>query len=379
MLTRLVFLTAPGGAEICMKKHNLLFGWSSTVLGCGLLLSAASCMGPHEVQPLPPEEQASVNRADPQMRAVLEEFHSLDPRPIETLTVADARQQPTIADALKKLEADRHMSTSPEPVGGVSSMTIPGPAGDIPVRIYTPSNVTGPYPTVVYFHGGGWVIGTLDAYDASCRALTNLANCQVISVDYRQAPEHKFPAPTEDAYAAVQYIMGNPDKFHADAKHIAVAGESAGGNIAGAVCLMARDRSGMMPVSQLLIYPVTDSNFDTESYQQNANAIPLDRDAMKWFFDKYTSSPGEMTNMYISILKDDLTKLPPATVITADIDPLRSEGQAYADKLTAAGVKVRSMNYTGVTHEFFGLGAVVDTAKLAERFAAAGLQASFAQ
>jgi acetyl esterase len=238
---------------------------------------------------------------------------------------------------------------------------------------------TGPLPTLIYFHGGGWVIGTLDAYDASCRALTNLANCQVISVDYRQAPEHKFPGPTEDAYAAVQYIMGHPDQFHADAKHITVGGESAGGNIASVVCMMARDRSGLMPAYQLLIYPVTDDNFDTDSYRQNANAMPLDRDAMKWFFDKYLTSPGEGSNPYIAILHGDVSKLPPATVITADVDPLRSEGQAYADKLRAAGIPVKSMNYDGVTHEFFGLGSVVDTAKRAERFAAEGLDSAFAQ
>ncbi len=349
------------------------------MLGCGLGLMSASCVGPHEALPLPPEQQASVDRTDPQMRAVLEELHSLDPRPIETLTVDIARQQPTMADAVRKLQADRHLSTAPEPVGGISSATIPGPAGDIPVRIYTPIAANGALPTLIYFHGGGWVIGTLDAYDASCRALTNLANCQVIAVDYRQAPEHKFPGPTEDAYAAVQYIMGHADQFHADAKHIAVGGESAGGNIASVVCMMARDRSGFMPAAQLLVYPVTDDNFDTDSYRQNANAVPLDRDEMKWFFDKYLTSPGEGNNSYIAILRGDVSKLPPATVITADIDPLRSEGQAYADKLRSAGVPVKSMNYDGVTHEFFGLGAVVDTARRAERFAASGLDAAFAQ
>ncbi len=342
-----------------MKKRMLL-AVSETLLGCGLLLSAASCMGPHEAMPLPPEQQAAVDRTDPQMRVVLDEFHMLNPKPIETLTVDAARQQPTIADAEKAVLAERHLPA----------------VEDV---IYTPAGGMAPYPTLVYFHGGGWVIGTLDAYDASCRALTNLAHCQVISVDYRQAPEHKFPAPSEDAYAATQYIMMHPEQFHADAKHITVGGESAGGNLAGVVCLMARDRAGLMPIYQLLIYPVTDYNFDTSSYRENANAVPLDRDAMKWFFDKYLTSPGEGSNQYISILRGDASKLPPATVITADIDPLRDDGQAYADKLRSAGVPVKSMNYTGVTHEFFGLGRVVDTAKRAERFAAEGLDSAFAQ
>jgi acetyl esterase len=336
-------------------------------------------MGPHETGPLPPEQQASVDRTDPQMRSVLEEFHSLDPRAIQTLSVTDARQQPTLADAVTKLESDRHMSTDPEAVGGVTTANVPGPAGDIPVRIYTPAGGMGHYPTVVYFHGGGWVIGSLDAYDASCRAITNLAHCQVISVDYRQSPEHQFPAPTEDAYAATQYILTHPDQFNADPKHIAVAGESAGGNIASVVCMMARDRSGIMPVYQLLIYPVTNYRFDTDSYQQNASAVPLNADMMHWFFDKYLSSPGEGNNPYISIQQGDVSKLPPATIITADIDPLRSDGQEYADKLKAAGVPVEYRNYDGMTHEFFGLGKVVDTARRAERFAAQGLQSAFAQ
>jgi acetyl esterase len=362
-----------------MKSVKIVRACGITLLGSGLSLSAVSCMGPHETIPLPPEQQAAVDRTDPQMRAVLNEYHSLDPKPIETLSVADARQQPTIADAVSKLEADQHLSTDPEAVGGISSTTVPGPAGDIPVRVYTPTGGMGHYPTVIYFHGGGWVIGTLDAYDASCRAITNLAHCQVISVDYRQAPEHKFPGPTEDAYAATQYIMQHPDQFNADSKHITVAGESAGGNLAAVVCMMARDRSGLMPTYQVLIYPVTDQNFNTDSYRQNANAVPLDADAVRWFFDKYLTSPGEGTNPYISILHGDVSKLPPATVITADIDPLRSEGQAYADKLKTAGVPVKAMNYDGVTHEFFGLGKVVDTARRAERFAAEGLDSAFAQ
>ncbi len=350
----------------------------ASVVGCGIALMAASCTSQHEMTPLTPEQQAIVDRTDPQMREVLTELHSLNPLPIETLTVDVARKQPTMADAERKLEADKNMSTRPEDVGGVAMSKIPTSEGDIPVRIYTPTG-KGPYPTLIYFHGGGWVIGTLDAYDASCRALTNLARCQVISVDYRQSPEYKFPIPNEDGYAATQYIMKHPEAFNADGRHIAIGGESAGGNMAAAVCMMARDRSGMMPIYQLLVYPVTDYNFDTESYRQNANAVPLDRDMMKWFFDKYLDSPGEGTNQYISILRGNVTGLPSATVITAELDPLRSDGQAYAEKLRSAGVNVQYKQYDGVTHEFFGLGAVVDKARLAERFAAEGLQSAFSQ
>jgi acetyl esterase len=359
-------------------NRKLIKLFKASAVGCGIALMAASCAGPREMMPLTPEQQAVVDRTDPQMRAVLDAYHSLNPLPIETLTVEKARQQPTMADAVKKLESERNMSTAPEAVGGVAPATIKGELGDVPVRIYTPEG-NGPFPTLIYFHGGGWVIGTLDAYDASCRALTNQARCQVISVDYRQAPEHKYPAATQDGYDAVQYIMKHPDQFHADPKHFAIGGESAGGNIAAAVCMLCRDRAGSMPGYQLLIYPVTDYNFDTESYQQNANAVPLDRDMMKWFFDKYLESPGEGTDQYISVLRGNATGLPPATIITADIDPLRSDGHEYADKLKTAGIPVKYKNFEGVTHEFFGMGAVVDQAKYAERFAAEGLQSAFSQ
>jgi acetyl esterase len=350
----------------------------TSVAACGIALLAASCMGPKEITPLSPEQQAEVDRTNPQMKAVLNEYHSLDPQPIITLTPAQARMQPTLADAQRKLLMDNNMSTKPEPVAGIDSKMIPGPTGDIPVRVYYPLG-NGPFPAVVYFHGGGWVLGSLDQYDSSCRAITDQAHCVVISVDYRLAPEHKFPAATEDAYAATQYVISHPNEFKSDPNHVAVAGESAGGNIAAAVCMMARDRSGMMPVYELLIYPVTDDAFETESYKMNASAVPLNRDMMKWFFDQYLSSPGEGSNPYISILRGDVSKLPPATVITADIDPLRSDGQAFADKLKAAGIPVKYMNYEGVTHEFFGLGATVETAKHAQRFAAEGLDSAFSK
>jgi acetyl esterase len=360
-----------------MRLNYLQLG-RTALAACGVALLGASCAGPHENLPLPPEQQAAVDRTDPQMRAVLDEYHSLDPRPITMLSPADARMQPTLADAVKKLEADRGISTAPEPVGGINNMTIQGPGGALAVRAYLPQG-TGPFPALVYFHGGGWVLGNLDTYDASCRALTNLAHCEVISVDYRLSPENKFAAATEDAYAATQYVISHPKDFNIDPAHVAVGGESAGANLAAVTCMMARDRAGSMPVYQLLVYPVCNYAFETDSYQQNQDAVPLNREMMKWFFNQYLSSPGEGSNPYISILRGDVSKLPPATIISAEIDPLRSEDQAYAGKLRAAGDKVQYRNYDGMTHEFFGLGAVVDKAKLAERFAAEGLQSAFAQ
>lgn len=358
-------------------RQKLLSVVRASALACGVALMAASCVGPREV-PLTPDQQAAIDRTDPQMRAVLDEYHNLNPQPISTLSVADARNQPTLTDAVYKLEKDNKMSTAAEPVAGIDSFTIPGPTADIPVRVYKPLG-NAPFPALVYFHGGGWVSGSLDQYDASCRALTNLAHCVVISVDYRLAPEHTFPAGLEDAYAATQYVISHPDRFHVDRSHVAVGGEGAGANFASALCMMARDRAGVMPIYQLLIEPVTNDAFDTDSYRQNVNAVPLDRDTMKWYFDKYLNSPGEGSNRYISILRGDVSQLPPATVITAEIDPLRSDGAAYADKLRAAGIRVRYMNYDGVTHGFFGLGAVVDTGRKAERFASEGLSWAYGQ
>lgn len=263
-----------------------------------------------------------------------------------------------------------------EAVGDVSHQLIPGPDGELLVRIYRPKG-NGPFPTLVYFHGGGWVIANLDVYDASCRALTNAANCMVVSVAYRQAPEHKFPAAAEDAYAATQWVLTNAARIKGDPKRVAVGGESAGGNLATVTCLMARDRKGKMPVHQMLVYPVTNYAFDTPSYQENANAKPLNQAMMKWFWGHYLSNAADGQNPYASPLRANLRGLPSATVITAEIDPLRSEGQAYAQRLREAGNAVKATNYTGVTHEFFGTGAVVNKAKQAVNEAAAGLRAGF--
>ena len=197
---------------------------------------------------------------------------------------------------------------------------------------------------------------------------------------YQQAPEHKFPAAAEDAYAALQWVMTNAAQLKGDPRRVAVGGESAGGNLAAVTCLMARDRQGKMPVHQMLIYPITNYAFDTPSYQEIGTnpKVPLDRPGMEWFWDKYLKNPADGSNLYASPLRaKSLKGLPPATVITADIDPLRSEGQAYAQRLRTEGVSVKATNYTNVTHEFFGMGAVVNKAKQAVQQAADGLRSGF--
>jgi acetyl esterase len=314
----------------------------------------------------------------PQMQAVLSKLQALGAKPVEKLTPTQARSQPTPADAVKAVLKEQGKSTAPMAVGKVENRNIPGPDGQIPIRIYWPSSGNSPFPVIHYIHGGGWVIADLDTYDASPRALANAAHAIVVSSHYRQAPEHPFPAAHADSFAAYQWVLANAASLGGDPYRVAVAGESAGANMAAAIALLAREKGVQMPVHQLLVYPVADYGFSTPSYQQNANAKPLSKDGMQWFFDKYLRSPQDGQDPLISLVDAKrLDGLPPATVITAEIDPLRSEGERYADLLAQAGVPVDYKNYEGVTHEFFGMGAVVDKAKQAVEQAASGLKSSF--
>jgi acetyl esterase len=320
----------------------------------------------------------AVSTPEAQMKAVLDELAAFKAPPIDKLSPANARNLPTAADAVIGV-LTKQGKPAVEMVGDISHELIPGPAGNLLARIYRPQG-NGPFPVLVYFHGGGWVIANLGTYDASCRALTNAAKCMVVSIAYRQAPEHKFPAAAEDAYAALQWVMANAAQLKGDPKRVAVGGESAGGNLATVTCLMARDQKGKMPVHQMLIYPVTNYAFNTLSYQEIGTnpGVPLNRLGMQWFWEQYLKSPSDGSNPYASPLRaKSLKGLPPATVITADIDPLRSEGQDYAQRLRTEGIAVRTTNYTNVTHEFFGMGAVLDKAKQAVSEAAAGLQSGF--
>jgi acetyl esterase len=347
--------------QISRRNFALLTGAGATAIALG---------NPAVVKSL---EAATTPEA--QMKAVLDELAAFNAPPIHKLSPENARNNPTAADAVIGVLA-KQGKPAVEMVGSIGHQLIPGPAGDLLARIYRPQGQEVPFPVLVYFHGGGWVIANLNTYDASCRALTNAARCMVVSVAYRQAPEHKFPAAAEDAYAALQWVMTNAAQLKGDPKRVAVGGESAGGNLAAVTCLMARDRQGKMPVHQMLIYPVTNYAFDTPSYREIGTnpKVPLNRLGMEWFWDKYLKSPADGSNPYASPLRaKSLKGLPPATVITADIDPLRSEGQAYAQRLRTEGVSVQATNYTNVTHEFFGMGAVVNKAKQAVRQAAAGI------
>lgn len=313
------------------------------------------------------------------MQEVLDALQALGPKPLEKVSPEEARKQPTPADAVKAVLKKRGESTEPEKVGKVEDRSIKGPGGAIPIRIYWPAGKKEqPAPVVHYIHGGGWVIADLDVYDASPRALANAAGAIVVSSHYRQAPEHKFPAAHEDSFAAYQWVLANAESLGGDAQRVAIAGESAGGNMASAVAMRAMRQKVQMPVHQVLVYPVADYGFDTPSYQQNAQAKPLGREGMRWFFGHYLRSPKDGANPLISVLKArDLKGLPPATIINAEIDPLRSEGEQFAARLKQAGVKVDQKTYQGVAHEFFGMGAVLPEARQAVKQAADGLNDSF--
>jgi len=321
---------------------------------------------------------AATSKPDAEMQAVLDALASLGGKPIETLSPAEARKQPTPADAVKKVLAAQGKSTAPEPVAQVENRSIAGPAGQIPIRVYWPQG-TGPFPVIVYIHGGGWVFADLDTYDSSARALTNAAQAIVVSTHYRQAPEHPYPAAHDDTFATYLWTMKNAQSLKGDPARIAVAGESAGGNMAAVVSIRARDRKVALPVHQLLVYPVAGTDMDTQSYTEHAKASPLNKPMMAWFAKHYLGAAASKGNPEINLAtRKGLAGLPSTTIVTADIDPLRSEGQMLAGALKQAGVAVVSRNFEGSAHEFFGMGAVVPDAKAAVTFAAAELKKAFA-
>jgi len=311
-----------------------------------------------------------------QMKEVLDTYAGLSPIPLEKTTPAAARKAPAISDAVKAV-MKKEGKGSPSFTGTTQDIQIPTGNGGVKARVYIPAG-GGPFPTIFYIHGGGWVVADLDIYDSSPRGLCEATKAVVISTHYRQAPEHKFPAAHDDTWAAYQWVTQNAAKYKGDPKKVAVVGESAGGNMAASICFMAREKNVQIPVHQVLVYPVLNYAFDTESYKENESSKPLSAAGMKWFFRYYLPSSEDGNNPRLSIVRrEDLRGLPPATIIGAEIDPLRSEGKAYADKLQAAGVPVTYRLYTGVTHEFFGMGAVIDEARDAMTFASEQLKSAF--
>ena len=258
-------------------------------------------------------------------------------------------------------------------VGAVVNRTVLGPAGEVPVRIYSPAGVgSGLLPALVWFHGGGWVFGSLDSADFVCRGIANRAGCRVISVAYRLAPEAKFPAAVDDCFAVTKWISDNAADLHVDADRIAVGGDSCGGNLAAVVAQLARDQGGPSLAFQALVYPVTDHSFDTPSYRDYGDGYFLTRDAMVWLWNHYLEEVGDGNSPLASPLRaTTLAGLPPAIVITAEFDPLRDEAEAYAARLRADDVTVELVRYDSQIHGFFGNAMIDDGISALDRVSAA--------
>lgn len=282
------------------------------------------------------------------------------------------------AEARRILAAAPMPPTEPIPVAKVEDRRIPGaPDGPpIPVRVYWPQTGSNGLPVVVYFHGGGWVLGGLDSHDPLCRSLANEVGAVVVSVDYRLAPEHRFPAAAEDAYAATAWVHAHATELGAAPSRLAVAGDSSGGNLAAVVALMARDRGGPPLRFQLLVYPVVDYARNTPSYRANAEGYFLTATHMRWYWDQYLGT-ADGAGPYASPLRaHDLRGLPPAYVVTAEFDPLRDEGEAYAQRLREAGVPVSVRRYDGMFHGFFSLAGLLPAAREANGAAFTALRAA---
>jgi acetyl esterase len=283
---------------------------------------------------------------DPQARFLLDQLAAQNPPPLHELTPAQARAF---------FEATRPPVPG-EPVAAVENRRLPGPAGEIPVRLYVPEGAGATSGALVYFHGGGWVIGSLETHDNLCRVLANRSRARVVSVDYRLAPEHRWPAAAEDCYAVTCHLAEQGAALGIDGARLAVGGDSAGGNLAAVVALLARERGGPRLRHQLLIYPVTDHDFERPSYRENGEGYFLTTDAMRWFWDHYVPDRAQRDDWRAAPLRaEKLAGLPPATVVTAEYDPLRDEGEAYAARLREAGVPTTLTRVDGQIHGFVSM------------------------
>lgn len=293
---------------------------------------------------------------DPQVQFILQEEAERGLPPYNQLSPLEARQQMLSLSP----PVDPELSAN-----RVENLIINETLHDIPIRLYYPEGASS-YPVIVYFHGGGWVLGNLETHNAICHALSKTSDCLIAAVDYRLAPEHRYPAALEDAYAATRWIWKNAASIYADPLRMAVMGESAGGTLATVVSMMARDQDEFRIALQILVYPVTDYNFNTTSYLKNSSGYSVTRDLMIWFWNHYLGNEKNAFHPYASPLRaGNLSNLPDALILTAEYDPLCDEGESYATKLQEAGVKVKLTRYDGMIHGFFRLTSKLDGAKAA--------------
>lgn len=313
------------------------------------------------------------------MTAVLLASAQLGTKPIEDLTPAQARVNPSIADAVRVVQAARGQTIAPE-LARTEEIQVQGAAGLLPARVYRPERAgTGPLPIILYFHGGGWVIADINTYDASARALANGTGAIVVSAEYRRGPESRFPAAHDDAVAIYRFMLEHASVLGGDPRRMAVAGESAGGNLAINVALAARNAGLPAPVHQLLVYPVAGTDLTAPSVREHASGTkPLNGETLEWFIKHYTANPQDVQDTRLNVLGvSDLSRLPPTTIVLAQIDPLRSGGELLGQRLQASGVPVATRTYPGITHEFFGTGAVVAEGRAAMDFATTRLKQTF--
>jgi acetyl esterase len=329
--------------------------------------------------------------ADRDMQRLLLELDTMGRRPIHRLSVEEARRQPTLLDAARSLSRKEGRRDAID-MAKVEDRKIPRPAGPLMARVYTPrpddkseskdraeKKPAARTPVILYWHGGGFVLGDVATYDATARVLAKGTGAIVVSAEYRRAPEHAFPAAHDDAVAAYDWVLSNAPSFGGDPSRIAIAGEGAGANLATHVALTARERGTQQPVHQLLVHPIAQASTNTRSYTEWANARPLDRQAMIWCFETVLRSARDRHDSRISLVDAPLRGLPSTTLILAEIDPLWSDGEALYLGLASAGVDVERKTYAGMTHDFFGTGAVVNAARDAEAYAADRLKRALAR
>ena len=355
---------------------------SKRIVLAGLLASttAAFAQSPMSASAPPPHFPMMKSSATPMaapapdMQTVLSALAALGGKPIETLTPAEARQQPSPTDAVMQVKRAKGMPTTPD----AAVTTIDLAYGSDPMqkaRVYKPAAAGGTkLPVVVYYHGGGWVIADLATYDATPRLMAQQLGAVVVSVEYRHAPEAKFPAQHDDAAAAYAWTLKNAKSWGGDTTRLALAGESAGGNLAVATAIAARDHGMTMPRAILAVYPIANSSMTLPSRSENAMAKPLNTPMLSWFGYYYARSKADMQDPRINLVKANLHDLPPTTIVNAQIDPLRSDGETLATAMRAAGVLVEQRTFPGVTHEFFGMGKVVAGTKDAEDYAVGRLR-----
>jgi len=326
-------------------------------------------MAPMAGPPSPLAPMGMSDRPDADMQAVLDAHAALGAKPIETLTVQQARTQPSPADAVMRVKQMRGLSTAPDASVTTQNLTYPTGGTTQPVRVYKPANARGSnLPVIVYYHGGGWVIADLDVYDATPRSMARNLNAIVVSVEYRKGPENKVPAAHEDANAAWQWVHQNAASWGGDPNNMAVSGESAGGNLAMNVAISARDSRWPQPRAILAVYPIAAADPQLPSKIENTASLPLRTATLDWFGRHALPSPAFMQDPRFNLVGANLRGLPPVIIVNADIDPLRDDGTALETALRSAGVSVERQNWEGATHEFFSMADVVRDAYDAQQW-----------